>query len=121
MATFAERTELEAQQLKFGASSKDWGAFSEVQRHGHEDGIALHGGSPALALRRSAEPVCWAVKAPASLAPRTVKRLASRCARNERRISKVSTLPATKSWPRIERSNTMRQGAQSPERSSEEA
>jgi hypothetical protein len=43
MATFEERAELELQQLKFEASNKDWVVFSEVQRHGQEEGIALHG------------------------------------------------------------------------------
>ena len=100
MATFAERTELELQLLKFGASSKDWVAFSEVQRHSQEEGIALHGYSPSLALRSSAEPVCWAAQAPASLAPPPVKRLASRCATYERREVKGSTVSATKSWQR---------------------
>ena len=121
MATFEERTELELQQLKFGASSKLGSRFLEVQRHGEEEGIALHGCSPSLALRSSAEPVCWAVQAPASLAPSPAKLLASRCGRNERRKVKVSTVSATKGWQRIERSNTMRQWAQCPERSSEQA
>jgi hypothetical protein len=117
MATFEERAELELQQLKFGTSSNDWVAFSEVQRHGHEEGVALHGCSPSLALRSNAEPVFWSVEAPASLAPPTVKRSASRCARSERREVKVSTVSATKSWQRIGRSNTMLQRAQGPERS----
>jgi hypothetical protein len=117
MATFVERTELELQQLKFGASSKLWVAFLEIQRHGQEEGITLHGCSSSLALRSSAEPVFWSVKAPASLAPPLVKRLASRCARNERREVKSSTVSATKGWQRIGRSNTMLQRAQSPERS----
>ena len=121
MATFEERAELELQQLKFGASSKDWVAFSEVQRHGQEEGIALHGCSLSLALRSSAEPVFWSVEAPASLATPTLKRSGSRCARSERREMKVSTVSATKSWQGIGRSNTMRQRAQSLERSSEEA
>jgi hypothetical protein len=121
MGTFAERTELELRQLKFGASSKDWVAFSEVQRHGQEEGIALHGCSPSLAPRSSAEPVFSPAQAPASLAPPTVKRLASRCARYEYREVKVSTVSATKSWQRTGRSNTMLQRAQSPERSSDQA
>ena len=121
MATFAERTELELQQLKFGASSKVWVAFLEVQQHGQEEGIALQGCSPSLALRSSAEPVCWPVRAPATLAPPTEQRLASRCARNERREVSGSTVSATKGWQRIERSNTMQRRAQSPARSSEEA
>ena len=121
MATFEERAELELQQLKFGASSKGWVAFSEVQRRGKEEGIALHGCSPALALRSSAEPVFWSVEAPASLAPPTVKRSASRCATSERCEVKGSTVSATKSWQGIGRSNTMRQPSQSLERSSEEA
>jgi hypothetical protein len=121
MATFEERAELELQQLKFGASSKDWVAFSEVQRHGQEEGIALHGSSPSLALRSSAEPVFSPAQAPASLAPPPVKRLAIRCARNERREVKGSTVSATKGWQRIGRSNTMQRRAQSPARSSEEA
>jgi hypothetical protein len=58
MATFAERTELELRHLKFGASSKDWVAFSEVQQHGQEEGIALQGCSHSLALQSGAEPVC---------------------------------------------------------------
>ena len=121
MATFAERTELELQPLKFGASNKVWVALWEGRRHGQEEGIALHGCSPSLALRRSAEPGFWSVRAPASLAPPTEQRLASKCARNERREVKISTLSATKGWHRIERSNTMQQRMQSPARSSEEA
>jgi hypothetical protein len=121
MATFAERTELELQQLKFGASSKVWVAFSEVRRHGQEEGVALHGCSPSLALRSSAEPVFSPAQAPASLAPPTVKRSASRCARSERREVKASTVSATKSWQRIGRSNTMLQRAQSPVCSSMQA
>jgi hypothetical protein len=113
MAAFAERTELESQQLKFGASSKLWVAFLEVRRYGQEEGIALHGCRHSLALRSSAEPVLWPAQAPASLAPPTEQRLASRCARYERREVKVSTALATKGWQRIERSNTMRQRAQS--------
>ena len=118
MATFEERAELELQQLKFGAPSKYWVAFPEVQRHGQEEGFALHGCGSALALRSSAEPIFWPVEAPASLAPPTVKRSASRCARSPRRDVKVSTVSVTKSWRRIGRSNTMLQRAQSPERSS---
>jgi hypothetical protein len=121
MATFVERTALKLQQLKFGASSKDWVAFSEVQRHSQEEGIALHGRSHSLALRSSAEPVFSPAQGPASLAPPTVKRSASRCARNQRREVKSSAVSATKGWQRIGRSNTMQQQAQSPERSSEEA
>jgi hypothetical protein len=108
MGTFAERTELELQQLKFGTASKDWVAFSEVQRHGQEEGIALHGSSPSLALRGSAEPAFSPAQAPTSLAPPTVKRLASRCARCEARKVKGLNVSDTKGWQRIERSNTMR-------------
>ena len=121
MATVAARTELESQQLKFEVPGKPLVAFLEVWRHGQEEGIALQVCSPSLALRSSAEPVFRPIRAPATLAPQTVKRLAGRCARNERRDWKVSTLPALKVWRRIERSNTMRQRAQSPERSSEQA
>ena len=121
MATVAACTELESQQLKFEAPGKVLVAFLEVRRHGQEEDIALHGCSPSRALRSSAEPVFWSVQAPATLAPPTVKRLTSRCARNERREVKVSTLPALKGWQRIGRSNTMQQRAQSPARSSEEA
>jgi hypothetical protein len=90
MATFAERTELESQPLNFGASNKVWVAVLEVRRHGQEEGIALQGRSPSLALRRSAEAGFWSVRAPASLAPPTEQRLASRSARNERREVKVN-------------------------------
>ena len=121
MATFEERAELELQHLKFGAPSKDCVAFPDAQGHGQEEGIALHGCSPALALRSSAEPVFWSVEAPASLAPPTVKRLASRCSSNERREVKSPTVSASKGWQRIERSNTMRQRAQSPACSSKQA
>jgi hypothetical protein len=121
MGTIAARTELESQQLTFEASNEAWVAFSEVRPRGQEEGIALNRCVPSLALRSSAEPVCSAVQAPATLAPPTVKRLASRCARNERREVKVSTVSATKGWQRIERSNTMQQRAQSPERSSDQA
>ena len=121
MATFAERTELELQQLKFGAPSKDCVAFPDVQMHGQEEGIALHWCGSAPALHSSAEPIFWSVEAPASLAPPTVKRSASRCARSARRDVKVSTFSVTKSWQRIGRSNTMLQRAQSPERSSKQA
>ena len=121
MATVAERIELKSQQLKFEASSEAWVTLLEVRWHGQKEGIALHRCSPSLALRSSAEPVRWAIQAPASLAPPTVKRSASRCARNERRNEKVSILSALKSWQRIGRSNAMRQRAQSPECSSEEA
>jgi hypothetical protein len=121
MATFVERTALELQQLKFGASSKARVAFSDVQRHSQKEGIALHGRRPSLALRSSAVPVFSPAQAPASLAPPTVQRLASRCARNERREVKVSTVSATKGWQRIGRSNTMRQRAQSPACSSKQA
>ena len=121
MGAIAEGTELKSQQLKFEASGKVLVAFLEVRRHGQEEGLALQGRRPLLALRSSAEPVCRPAQAPASLAPSTVMRLTSRCARNERRQMKVSTLPALKGWQRIGRSNTMRQRAQSPERSSEEA
>ena len=118
MGTVAARTELESQQLKFEASGKVLVAFLEVRQRGQEECIALRGRSTSLALRSSAEPVFWSVRAPASLAPPSAKRLASRCARNERREVKVSTLSALKGWQRIERSNTMRQRAQNPERSS---
>ena len=121
MATLLEHTALESQPLKFGASSKVWVAFSEVRRHGQEEGIALHGCSPSQALRSSAEPIFWSVQAPASLALPFVQRLASRCARNECREVKVSTVSATKGWQRIERFNTMRQRAQSPVCSSKKA
>jgi hypothetical protein len=121
MATVAERTESESQQLKLEASGKVWVACTEVQRHGQEEGIALRGCSPSLALRSSAEPVFWSVQAPATLAPPPVERLASRCARNERREVKSSTVSATKGWQRIERSNTMLQRAQSPKRFSDQA
>ena len=121
MGTVAARTELKSQQLKFEASGKVLVAFLEVRRHGQEEGVALRGCSPSLALRSSAEPVFWSVEAPASLAPPTVKRSASRCARSERHGVKASIVSATKSWQRIGRSNTMRQRAQSLERSSEEA
>ena len=121
MATFEERAELELQQLKFEASGKVLIAFFEVRRHGQEEGLALQGCGPSLALRSSAEPVFWSVQAPASLAPPPAKLSASRRDRNERCDSKVSTLPAMKGWQRIGRSNTMLQRAQSPERSSEEA
>ena len=121
MGTVAARTELESQQLKFEAPGEAWVSLVEVRWQGQKEGIALHRCSPSLALRSSAEPVSLAVQAPASLVPPTVKRLTSRCARNERRESKVSTLPALKGWQRIERSNAMQQRAQSPERSSDEA
>ena len=110
MATVAERTELKSQRLKSEASSEAWVALLEVRRHGQEQGIALHRRSPSLALRSNAEPICWPVQAPASRAPPTVKRLTSRCARNERRNSKVSTLSALKGRQRIGRSNTICSG-----------
>ena len=81
----------------------------------------LHRFCHSQALRTSAEPVSWSIQAPASLAPPPLKRLASRCARNERREVKSSTLSATKGWQRIGRSNTMRQRAQSPACSSKQA
>ena len=121
MGTVAARTELELQQLKYGASGKVWVACLEVRRHGHEEGITLQGCSPSPAVRSSAEPVRCAVKAPASLGPPPVKRLASRCAKYERREVKGSTVSATKGWQRIERSNTMLQRAPGPERSSDQA
>ena len=121
MGAVAARTELESQRLKFEASGKVSVAFLEVRRCGQKDCITLRRCSPSLALRSIAEPVFWSVEAPASLASPTVKRSAGRCARNERSEVKVSTLPAVKGWQRIERSNTMRQRAQSPARSSEEA
>jgi hypothetical protein len=120
MGTIAARTELESQQLKFEPPGKVMVAFLEVRPRGREEGSALHGCSPSLALRSSAEPVCWSVEAPASLAPPTVNRSANSCARYERREVKVSTVSATKGWRRIGRSNTMQQ-AQNPERSSEQA
>ena len=89
MGKVATRTELESQQLKFEASGKALVKFPEARRHGQEKGIALQGCSHSLALRSSAEPVCPPVQAPASLAPPTVKRLTSRCARNERHNGKV--------------------------------
>ena len=121
MDTVAERTELESQQLKFEALGKVLVAFLEVRQRSQKEGIALHRCGTSLALRSSAEPVFWSAQAPASLAPPTVKLLTSRCARNERREVKGSTVSALKSWQRIGRSNTMRQRAQRPERSSEEA
>ena len=121
MATVAEHTELELQRLKFGTFSKDCVTFSEDRRNGQEEGIALHRCSPPLALRSGAEPVFSHAQAPASLAPPTVKRSASRCARYERREVKVSTFSATKVWQRIGRSTTMRQRAQSPACSSKQA
>jgi hypothetical protein len=89
MAAVAARIELRSQQLQFEAASKIWVAFSEARRHGKREEFALHSCSLSLALRSSAEPVCQPVEAPASLAPPTVERLASRCARNERREVKV--------------------------------
>ena len=121
MGTVAERTELKSRQLKFEALGKVLVAFLEVRQRSQKEGIALHRCGTSLALRSSAEPVFWSVRAPASLAPPSAKRLASRCARNERREVKVSTLSALKGWQRIERSNTMQRRAQSPARSSEEA
>ena len=121
MGTVAAHIELKSQRLKFEASSKAWVTFLEVRRRRQEESITLDWSSPSLALRSSSEPIFWSVLAPASLAPPTVKRLTSRCARNERRDWKVSTLSALKGWQRIERSNTMRQRAQSPERSSKQA
>ena len=121
MGTVAECTELESRQLKFEPLSKVLVAILEVRWHSQEEGITLHGCDPSLALRSSAKPACGPVQVPASLAPPTVKRFASRCARAERREWKVSILSALKRWRRIERSNTMLQRAQSPARSSEEA
>ena len=121
MGTVAARIELESQQLKFEAPGKVLVAFLEVRQRSHKEGIALHRCGTSLALRSSAEPVLWSVQAPASLALPTMERLASRCARNERREVKSSTVSASKGWQQIERSNTMRQRARSPERSSEEA
>jgi hypothetical protein len=120
MPTVAARIELELQLLKFGALVKVWVACSEVQRQAKEERTTLHRPSPPLELRSSAEPVFWPVQAPATLAAPPVKRSASRCARYGRREVKSSTVSATKGWKRIRRSNTMRQRAQSPERSSEE-
>ena len=121
MATIAVRIELEAQQLKFEALVKVLVAFLEVRQHSQEECIALRRRSTSLALRSSAEPVFWSAQAPATLAPPPVKLLTSRCARNERRESKVSIISALKSWQQIGRSNTMRQRAQSLVCSSEEA
>ena len=121
MATVVVRAELQWQRLEAEASGKVWIAFLEVPKHGQDEGIALHGCSPSLALRSSAEPAFWSVQAPASLAPPTVKRLTGRCARHECRDWKVSTLSAPKGWQRIERFNTMRQRAQSPVCSSKKA
>jgi hypothetical protein len=92
MGTVAARTELESQQLKFEPHRKVLVAILEARWHGQEEGIALHGCSPSLALRSSAELVFWPAQAPASLAPPTVKRVAGRCARNERRDWKGSIL-----------------------------
>ena len=111
MAKAAARTELRSQPVKSEASGKVWVAFHEVWWYDHGEGVALHQGSPSLALRGSAEPVFWSVQAPATLAPPPAKRLTSRCARNERREVRVSTVSVTKSWQRIGRSNTMRQQA----------
>jgi hypothetical protein len=86
MAAFAERTELESQQLKFEASGRVWVACTEARRHGQEESIPL---SPSLALRSSAAPALWSVQAPASLALPFVQRLASKCARNERHEVRV--------------------------------
>jgi hypothetical protein len=108
MATVAARIELESQQLKFEAASKVWVALPEARWHGKTEEVAPHSCSLSLAQRRSAEPVCWPVQAPASLAPAPVKRLTGRCARNERRKVKSSNVSATKGWQRIGRSNTMR-------------
>ena len=59
MATVAERTELKSQQLKFEISGKVLIAFLEVRRHGEEEGLALQGCSPSLALRsRAGPPAC---------------------------------------------------------------
>ena len=120
MGTVAARSELELQRLKFGASGKVWVTRLEARRSSQE-GIALHACSSSLALRGSAEPAFWSIQAPAPLAPPAVKRLASRCARNERREVESSTVSAAKRWRQIGRSNTMLQRAQSPECSSEEA
>ena len=59
MGTIAERTELKSQQLKFEASGKVLVAFLGVRRHGHEEGLALQGCGPSLALRsRAGLPAC---------------------------------------------------------------
>ena len=121
MGKLAVRIELESQQLKFATRGKVLVAFLEFRQRGQEEGIALQGCSPSLALQGSAEPGAWLVEAPASLAPPPVKRLASRCARKERSQVKVSTVPALKGWQRIERPNTMRQRAHSPACSSKQA
>ena len=121
MGTVAERTELKSRQLKFEALGKVLVAFLEVRQRSQKEGIALHRCGTSLALRSSAEPVFWSAQAPATLAPPPVKLLTSRCARNERRESKVSIISALKSWQQIGRSNTMRQRAQSLVCSSEEA
>jgi hypothetical protein len=107
MATIAARTELESQQLKFEAPGGGWVSLQEVRQRGQKEGISLHRRSHSLALRSSAVPVFWSVRAPASLAPQPVECLASKCARNERREVKVSTVSATKGWQRFGRSNTM--------------
>ena len=121
MATTAAHAKLESQQLKFEATGEAWVSLLEARQRGQEESTAFHRCSPSLALRSNAEPVFLSVQAPASLAPPTVERLASRCARNERREVKAPTVSATKGWQRIERSNTMQQRAQSPERSWEKA
>ena len=61
MPTVAARTELESQQLKFEAPDEACVSLVEVRQHSQEEGIALYSFSPSLALRSSAEPVCWAV------------------------------------------------------------
>ena len=121
MGAIAEGTELKSQQLKFEASGKVLVAFLEIRRHGQEERLGLQGCRPSLAARSSAEPVSQPAQAPASLAPPTVQRLTSGCARNERRQVKVSTLPALKGWQRIGRSNKMGQRAHSPACSSKQA
>ena len=121
MGAVAARIALESQQLKLEPSSNVWAAFYGVWQHGQEEDIARPRCGPSLALRNSAEPVFWPAQAPASLAPQPVEPLTSRCARNERRELKVSTLSAMKGWQRIERSNTMLQRVQSPVRSSKKA
>ena len=59
MGAVAERTELESQQLKSEAPGKVSVAFLEIRRHGQEEGLALQGCSPSLALRsRAGPPAC---------------------------------------------------------------
>ena len=121
MSNVAAHIELKSRRQKFEALSKVRVTCLEVWRHVQEEVIALYSCSPSHALRKCAEPVCRAIRAPAPLAPPLVQRLASRCARNARRELKVPAVSDAKGWQRIGRSNTMRQLAQNPECSSEEA